>query len=157
VGIPTGYSVRVLAGLGLAALVGAQGACGTSDARPTVPPTTVHAERHTWGGLCAAGPCASDLVVQDDGTWTYSSSEVDETSGSLSATDLDALHAAVAATTLGDESTPAADCAADYDGTSVRYAWTLDDRSGAASTCETVVSATDPLVRYLDELADSLD
>ena len=156
VGIPTGDVVRVVAGLGLVALAGAQSACGATSAQSPDQNATVHAERHTWGGLCATGPCASDLVVEDDGTWTYSSSEADDESGTLSATELDALHTAVADTAVGSETAAAVECAADYDGASVRYSWTLDDDSGAASSCETAIDAADPLVLYLEQFTASI-
>ena len=139
--------------VGLVTLVAALSACGSAP----VPSGTIHVERHTWGGMCPDGPCGSDLVVEDDGSWTYSSSETDDGSGTLSASELDALHTAVADTTVGSESAAAVACAADVDDTSVRYAWTFDDDSGAASSCEVVIDGGDPLVRYLDELAASVD
>lgn len=148
-GTLTGHT---LAGLVLVALVGAQSACAPPPAL-----AQVTAERHTWGGLCATGPCASDLVIQADGSWTYSSSETDGRTGTLSATELDALRTALADTTVGTPAAAADDCAADWDGTSVRYAWALDDDSGTASSCATVIDTTDPLVRYLEELATSVD
>ncbi|KQY21219.1 hypothetical protein ASD16_18020 [Cellulomonas sp. Root485] len=140
--------------VGLVALVAALSACGSAP----VPSGTVHVERHTWGGMCPDGPCGSDLVVEDDGSWTYSSSDEDgDASGTLTDSELDALHTAVADTTVGSESAAAVACAADVDDTSVRYAWTFDDDSGAASSCEVVIDGGDPLVLYLDELAASFD
>ncbi|WP_028047578.1 hypothetical protein [Cellulomonas sp. URHE0023] len=146
-------TVRAAAALGVISLLGA---CAATSEQRAPGEATVHVERHTWGGLCATGPCASDLVVQDDGTWTYSSSETQDTSGTLSDTELDALYAAVADTALGGASAATQECAADADGTSVRYTWTLDDESGAASSCETAIDGKDPLVAYLDELATSV-
>ncbi len=137
-------------------MVAAQSACATTPAQPSAPIGLIHAERHTWGGLCASGPCASDLVVEEDGDWTYSSSESDDASGTLSDAELEALRDAVASTGIGTESATATGCAADSDGTSVRYAWTSDDGSGAASSCETVIDEADSLVRYLEELAASV-
>ena len=145
-------TVRGVAGLGLVALVWALSACGVAPAAST----TIHAERHTWGGMCAPGPCASDLVVEDDGTWTYATEEYD-THGTLSWLELNALHAAVAHTAVGGPSAAADDCEADWDGESERFAWTRDGDSGAASSCEVVIDWADPLVRYLEDLAESVD
>ena len=145
----------------LLVVLGAAGCAAEDDgaAPPAAPPSAaaaaagVLAERHARGGVCAEGPCRSDLVVRADGSWTLAT-EAGTTAGRLPAAGLAGLETAVAGTGLADDVQPAAGCDADADGTSVEYVW--QDAGGderTASTCEQLVPDDDPLVRQLDAVA----
>lgn len=156
---PSGVE-QALAGVLLALVTTA--ACGTgpapvADAGPSVSPGTdavrVLAERRTWGGLCAQGPCRSDLVVRTDGSWVLET-EVRTSEGVLPAADLSGLEEAVIRTGLAEDVRASTGCAADSDGTSVEYVWLADGQQPrSASSCEQAIAADDPLVEQLDRIA----
>jgi hypothetical protein len=137
--------------------------CSPGAPDPAGPPGTAPgaaagplAERHTWGGLCPEGPCTTTLEVSGDGRWTWDDG-VGREGGRLGDAQLSRLRRAVAATGLGAPTGAAPGCAADSDGTSVRYGWAATDGWGTASSCEVLVDPADPLVRALDGLADEVD
>ncbi|MEE6296640.1 hypothetical protein [Georgenia wangjunii] len=114
------------------------------------------ARRSTRGGMCPGGPCRSELVVTGDGTWSYQV-EDGTSEGHLSDAELSRLREAVEDTGLGSEAEPATGCAADSDGTSVSYGWTVDGQEHEVDSCEVLISAHDPLVQALDQLAARLE
>lgn len=133
------------------AVVPSPGAAGPAATGATA---AVVAVRHTWGGMCADGPCRSDLVVLADGAWTVvTETEADAARGTLAPDELAGLEDAVSRTRLGEPGAPVTGCAADADGTSVRYGWSEEGRPRSASSCEQAVPADDPLVRRLEALA----
>ncbi|WP_141401411.1 hypothetical protein [Ornithinimicrobium cerasi] len=113
------------------------------------------ATRHTWGGMCPQGPCASTLEVAVDGRWTWEDGSGRE-QGRLGRAQLARLHRAVATTDLGGETEEAPRCDADADGTSEHYGWATADLWLSASSCEERIDQRDPLVRALADLADRL-
>jgi hypothetical protein len=122
---------------------------------PGAVPESWRAQRQTYGGLCAQGPCGSTLVVRSDGTWRLRT-EGRTAEGVLDDAELDRLGEAVASTGLASPADPATACAADSDGTSVSYAWAADGQAHKVDSCEVVVRTEDPLVRALEELAARL-
>ncbi|MEE6273329.1 hypothetical protein V2J56_08205 [Georgenia sp. MJ206] len=114
------------------------------------------ARRSTRGGMCPEGPCRSELVVNVDGSWSYQT-EDGASEGHLSDAELSRLREAVGDTGLGSGTEPATQCAADSDGTSVSYGWTIDGQEYEVDSCEVLISADDPLVQALDQLAASLE
>ena len=137
-----------LVGLALTGLLGGCGDNGDGGAAAADPSFRV--ERHTWGGMCASGPCRSTWLVEPDGGWTLRT-EADNDSGRLSGDELDALYRAVESTEL-DSAPPTTSCEADADGTSVRYVWTVRGETSTASSCEVELDAADALVETVEEL-----
>lgn len=113
------------------------------------------AARHTWGGMCAEGPCASALEVTEDGRWTWEDGW-QEHRGQLSPQQLSRLRRAVADTGLLAATDDAPACAADADGTAVRYGWATADGWASVSSCDVLIEGRDPLVRALEGLAAEL-
>lgn len=151
----------VLAGVTVVAAVLLGGCSGAGDGSAPDPagPARTHAAgpemtltRTTWGGLCPEGPCRSELVVDGDGAWRYEAEDGRE-QGRLSGAELDRLRRAVLATGLSEDGPASTHCAADSDGRSVAYSWTVGDESRRVDSCEVAVDADDPLVVELEELA----
>ena len=134
--------------------VGLVTACGGSGDGLALEDRSFRVERHTWGGMCPDGPCRSTWMVDPDGTWSLRT-EADDRSGRLSGEELDELYRAAESTDL-TEAPPTTRCEADADGRSVRYVWTVQGRSGSASSCEVRFDGADPLVATLEELVDDL-
>lgn len=147
--------------LAVAAVVLLGGCAGETEgmsADATAPDVTdgdVTVTRSTWGGLCPEGPCRSELVVEPDGTWQYRAQDGQE-HGRLDGAGLAGLHEAVRATTLLEDGPPSTGCAADYDGRSVAYSWTIGDEEHRVDSCEVQIDPHDPLVVELDALFGGL-
>lgn len=124
---------------------------GTSTTEPADDDGAL-AWRSTRGGMCPEGPCRSALVVHDDGTWNYEA-EDGESAGRLEESELSELRAAVEDTGLTPDGEPATACAADSDGTSVTYGWSIDGQEHEVDSCDVLIDVDDPLVRAIDELA----
>ena len=155
----------VLAGVTVVAAVLLGGCSGAGDGSAPDPagPGMVAARTHvagpemtltrtTWGGLCPEGPCRSELVVDGDGAWRYEAQDGSE-QGRLSGAELDRLRRAVLATRLSEDGPTSTHCAADSDGRSVAYSWTVGGESRRVDSCEVAVDADDPLVVELEGLA----
>lgn len=126
-------------------------------------PSDFRVERRTWGGMCASGPCESTFTVVADGTWvmvvngtrttgTFTHKQVMALSYDLRVTQ--ALLEHVRATQLSTDST--AHCAADHDGTSVAYAWTIAGATRSISSCDGRPLPFDDVAVAMDRLADSV-
>ena len=119
---------------------------------PTVRvPDDFRVERRTWGGMCAGGPCESTFLVTADGHWVLRS-EGRTTTGTLSRDRVVALTTAVRVTQL-QRATGVPDCAANHDGTSVAYEWTIGGTSGSASSCKHPINPNDSLPVEVDRVA----
>lgn len=144
-------------GLAVAAVVLLGGCTGATEGRsadathPDVTHGVVSMTRSTWGGLCPEGPCRSELVVEPDGTWHYRAQDGQE-QGRLDGAGLAGLHEAVRATALLEDGSPSTGCAADYDGRSVAYSWTIGDQEHRVDSCEVQIDPHDPLVVELEAL-----
>ncbi|AXH97376.1 hypothetical protein [Ornithinimicrobium avium] len=126
---------------------------GPAAASTTSEPfTRFTVERSTWGGMCAEGPCRSELVVEGDGRWRYEEHD-GEDEGQLTVDELDRLLEAVTRTRLSQTRSPSTRCAADSDGTSVAYSWTIEDEKHRVDSCEVSIDTEDPLVQELESLA----
>ncbi|USQ75186.1 hypothetical protein [Ornithinimicrobium cryptoxanthini] len=156
---------QVWATLAAALLLALLGGCGDGDST-TRQPTAEHSqltaerseftvERTTRGGLCAEGPCRSELVVEHDGVWHYRAND-GESKGRLTEGELSQVREALMSTRLGQATAPSTHCAEDSDGTSIGYAWTVDGHRQDVDSCEVQIKTDDPLVRALDELAERL-
>ena len=111
-------------------------------------------ERRTWGGMCPGGPCQATLLVVGDGRWSLVTQAV-RTSGILRQDEVAALARAVIVTRL-DQTTGTPDCAADHDGTSVSYTWTVAGRRLSTSSCDHPIPRSDPFVIEVERLAARL-
>ncbi|MFT3877353.1 MAG: hypothetical protein QM708_13170 [Propioniciclava sp.] len=129
--------------------------CTLAPAGPDTPPASLpRMERHASGGMCPAGPCSSDLVVTPDGSWTLVTQE-GETRGQLSPAQKSRLASAYSASPRQVTANPQPPCADARDGILIIYRWESDGIAGSASTCDPALDRSDPLLRALDELADS--
>lgn len=137
-----------LFGIAVTGLLGGCGLGGDGDAAAADPSFRV--ERHTWGGMCASGPCGSTWLLESDGEWTLRT-EADSDTGRLSGREVDALYRAAERTDL-ESALPTTSCEADADGTSMRYVWTVRGQTTTASSCEVEFDPSDPLVETLEEL-----
>ena len=151
--------VTVVAAVLLSGCSGAGDGSAPDPAGPGMVAARTHAAgpemtltRTTWGGLCPEGPCRSELVVDGDGAWRYEAEDGRE-QGRLSGAELDRLRRAVLATGLSEDGPASTHCAADSDGRSVAYSWTVGGESLRVDSCEVAVDADDPLVVELEELA----
>ena len=111
-------------------------------------------ERRTWGGLCPGGPCGTLLVIGASGAWTWRA-KGKITHGTLSRSQVEGLVRAARATLL-DRATGAADCAANHDGTSVGYAWTMGGATKSVSSCDHPINHHDSLAAAVDRIADAV-
>ncbi|MEW1954427.1 hypothetical protein [Terrabacter sp. NPDC080008] len=123
-------------------------------------PTDLRVERRTWGGMCASGPCESRLTVVADGTWVLVVNGK-RTTGTLAHQQVVALTYDLRVTQARVDqarkahvlATGKADCAADHDGTSASYTWTMRGRSESVSSCD---QRPMPAPVELDRIADSI-
>lgn len=77
--------------------------------------------------------------------------------GRLTDAELNEVLEAVQNTGLASASETSTVCAADSDGTSFSYSWTVDGEQHEIDSCETVIPTSDPLVQVLDQLADQVE
>ena len=124
---------------------------GTNTPTTTVP-TDFSVQRRTWGGMCPAGSCGTLFVVGASGAWTWRA-DGKITQGTLSRAQFEGLVSA-ARVTLLDRATSAADCAANHDGTSVGYAWTMGGVTKSMSSCDHPIHHRDSLVVAVDGITD---
>ncbi|WP_235508706.1 hypothetical protein [Terrabacter sp. Root85] len=133
----------------------ATAASTTPSATPSVAvPADLTIRRKTWGGLCPGGPCGSSLVVTASGAWVLSSEGATRT-GTLPWARVVALALAARSSHL-DTATGTPDCAANHDGTSVAYSWTIDGVTRSASSCDHPIDRSDPLAVQVEEVARSI-
>lgn len=149
-GIPTGAGVFPAPGGFSTAAISTGSA--SSPALPALPGFSV--ERRTWGGMCPGGPCQATLLVVGDGRWSLVT-QAARTTGTLPQDQVAALARAVTLTTL-DQTTGTPDCAADHDGTSVSYTWTVAGRRLSTSSCDHPIPRSDPFVIEVERLAARL-
>lgn len=137
-----------------AAVVAADGTMPSSNALNPSVPVGMTLRRHTWGGMCAGGACSTSLDINWTGAWTYVDNGVTRT-GTLTQDQMVALAKAAAVTRL-DKATGTPDCAADHDGTSVAYSWTLGGVTRSASSCDHPIDRSDSLAIQLERVADTV-
>lgn len=135
------------------------------NSSPTVPanipaaipadiPADFWVERRTWGGMCAAGPCGTLLVIPASGAWVlHSDGKI--TQGALSRQQVEVLVRSARVTQL-HLAAGTSDCAANHDGTSVGYAWTVGGVTRSMTSCEHPINPSDPLVVELQRIADAI-
>ncbi|WP_344066448.1 hypothetical protein [Terrabacter lapilli] len=138
---------------------------GTGPANPPTArvPADFKVERRTWGGMCAGGACGSMLTVVADGTWVQVV-QGKRTTGTLTRKQVvDLMYNVMVTQGRVDHARKAqhpatgkADCAADHDGTSMAYAWTLAGRSDAVSSCDPRRMPVDDVAFEMEEIADSI-
>lgn len=127
----------------------------TPSATPSVAvPADLTIRRKTWGGLCPGGPCGSSLVVTASGAWVLSSESATRTD-TLPRAGVAALALAARSSHL-DAATGTPDCAANHDGTSVAYSWTIDGVTRSASSCDHPIDRSDPLAVQVERVARSI-
>lgn len=126
-------------------------------------PADFKVQRRTWGGMCAGGPCGSTLTVTADGTWVYVS-EGKRTTGTLSRQQVVNLFYAVRVTQTWATHPRASHglaaakqaCAADHDGTSAAYAWTLGGVSTSVSSCDGHPIPFDDAAVEMERIAEAI-
>ena len=117
-------------------------------------PADFFVERRAWGGMCPSGPCGTLLVVGASGAWTWRA-DGKITQGMLSRAQVEDIVRA-ARVTLLDKATGTPDCAANHDGTSVGYAWTMGGVTKSVSSCDHPVNHRDSLAAAVDLIAGTL-
>jgi hypothetical protein len=137
-----------------AVIVAADGNVPSRNAPQPSVPVGMALRRHTWGGMCAGGACSTSLDIYWTGAWTYVDNGITRT-GTLTQNQMVALARAAAATRL-DRASGTPVCAANHDGTSVEYAWSLPGTSRSASSCDRPIDHGDPLAVELERVAESV-
>lgn len=106
------------------------------------------------GGLCANVPaCRSAVSVDVDGTWHHLESSK-TTTGRLTQARLDALKAAVLASTLDTAKDFTGQCPTVYDGSEATYHFVRDGKRFDVASCTKEVPSTDPLATVLTKVYD---
>ena len=111
------------------------------------------------GGLCASGPCHSDLRVSASGDWTRNGGGSTPTpgpgahaEGRLTQEQLGRLRAAIDLTTLEQAPANTRPCATASDGMELVITWAQAGVEHSISSCERLVPVEDPLVMELEAL-----
>lgn len=154
IGAPALLAAALLAGCGSA---GPAPVAATATP-PSADPDALLAGLVAQGGMCAGGPCRTELTVLRDGRWRATrAAEEPERTGTLEGARLAELREAVAGTTLGGAPPFTGTCPTAYDGQEIVVTWAEAGETRSASSCEVEFPPADPLPASLRSLLASID